>query len=114
MKLIVGLGNPGKNYDKTRHNVGFNILDILSKKYDLHFVNNKKFNAMEDSIIILGEKVIFIKPLSYMNLSGDVVLKYVSYYDISSDNILVIQDDLDMELGKIRVLFDSSSLKLVI
>ena len=76
MKLIVGLGNPGNEYAKTRHNIGFDVLDILSKKYGLEFLNNKKFNAMEAISYIKGEKVIFVKPLSYMNLSGDVVSKY--------------------------------------
>ena len=78
MKLIVGLGNPGKNYEKTRHNVGFMVLDhyLNGEKYE------KKFNGEYIEKNINGEKVIFLKPLSYMNLSGDVVVKFKNYYKI--------------------------------
>lgn len=109
MKLIVGLGNPGNEYKNTRHNIGFNVLDFIALKKGISFSNNKKFNALECNTIINGEKVILIKPLSYMNLSGNVVRKYCSFYNIDSHDIMVIQDDLDMPLGKIRVLFNSSS-----
>lgn len=103
MKLIVGLGNPGNEYDKTRHNIGFMFFDsILNDKFSL----NKKFNAMELTTNINGEKVLFVKPLSYMNLSGEVVNKYVNYFDIALDDILVIQDDLDMNVGKYKFLFN--------
>lgn len=109
MKLIVGLGNPGKEYDRTRHNIGFDILNLLADKYNLTFYENKKFNALETSFYLLNEKIIFVKPLTFMNLSGDSVIKYMNYYDIDISNLLVIHDDLDMELGKIRIVFDSSS-----
>ncbi len=109
MKLVVGLGNPGKNYEKTRHNIGFDVIDRFKDKYNLNFIKNSKFNAMEATCFINFEKVIFVKPLSFMNLSGDVVLRYINFYNISSTDILIIQDDLDMEVGKIRILFDSSS-----
>lgn len=109
MKLIVGLGNPGKEYDKTRHNIGFNVLDLLANKYNITFSENKKFNALEASFNLMGEKVILVKPLTFMNLSGDSVIKYMNYYDIDVNDLLVIHDDLDMELGKIRIVFDSSS-----
>ena len=109
MKLIVGLGNPGKEYEKTRHNIGFNVIDRLVDKYNITFSENKKFNAMDANLSVLGEKVIFVKPLTFMNLSGDAVIKYVNYFNISDDDILVIHDDLDMELGKIRIAYDSSS-----
>ena len=68
MKLIVGLGNPGKEYDKTRHNIGFNMLDIIADKYNLSFNENKKFNALEVIFNIMNEKIILIKPLTFMNL----------------------------------------------
>lgn len=109
MKLIVGLGNPGLEYKKTRHNIGFNVLDLLTDKYNISFTENKKFNALEAITNINNEKVIFIKPLSFMNLSGNVVIKYINYYNVDLDDLFVIHDDLDMPLGKIRIAYDSSS-----
>lgn len=109
MKLIIGLGNPGKEYEKTRHNVGFNVVDIIANKYNISFNENKKFNALECNLNISGEKVIMIKPLTFMNLSGDAIIKYVNYYNITVDDIIVIHDDLDMKLGKIRIAYNSSS-----
>lgn len=108
MKLVVGLGNPGREYENTRHNIGFELLDYIGGD-SLVFSENKKFNALEADMMVNGKKVILIKPLSYMNLSGTVVRKYTSFYNILPSDILVIQDDLDMEFGKIRVSFDSSS-----
>ena len=82
MKLIVGLGNPGREYEKTRHNIGFNVLDLLADKYNITFSENKKFNALEASFNLIGEKVILVKPLTFMNLSGDSVIKYINYYEL--------------------------------
>ena len=93
MKLIVGLGNPGREYNNTRHNIGFMYLDYI---FGNNFQVNNKFKAMEYITAIEGEKVIIIKPLTYMNLSGDAVRNYVNYYKINVYDILVIQDDLDM------------------
>ena len=100
MKLVVGLGNPGKEYEKTRHNIGFMFLDYCfdSDKFTL----NKKFNALEYETIINSQKVLLIKPLSFMNLSGEVVGKYVKYYDIASSDILIIQDDIDLKIGSYK------------
>ena len=109
MKLIVGLGNPGREYKKTRHNVGFNLLDSIAKNNGYSFKKDKKFNCEISEAIIDEEKIIMIKPLSFMNLSGTVVNKVRTFYDIDIDDILVIQDDLDMEFGKIRIVYDSSS-----
>lgn len=109
MKLVVGLGNPGNEYKNTRHNIGFNLLDFIADRNNLSFKNDKKFNSDVCETIINNEKVLLIKPLSFMNLSGVVVQKYADYYNIDSDDILVIQDDLDMEFGKIRILYDSTS-----
>ena len=103
MKLIVGLGNPGKEYENTRHNIGFMYLDYM---FGDNFSLNKKFNAYECETVINNEKVLIIKPLSYMNLSGEVVLKYVNYYKINIEDILVIQDDLDMDVGRYKLLFN--------
>ena len=103
MKLIVGLGNPGREYDNTRHNVGFMYLDyIFGDKFQI----NNKFKAMEYTTVIEGEKVIIIKPLTYMNLSGEAVRNYVNYYKINVEDILVVQDDLDMEVGRNKLLFN--------
>lgn len=109
MKLVVGLGNPGKEYNNTRHNIGFNLLDSIADKNGYSFRLDKKFNCEICETIISGEKVLLVKPLSFMNLSGTVVSRIVSFYNIDISDILVIQDDLDMEFGKIRIVFDSSS-----
>ncbi len=108
MKLIVGLGNPGKEYENTRHNIGFSLLNYLAKEKKISFETGK-FNADYAICNINNEKVILIKPLSYMNLSGGVVKKYMDYYKIDNKNILIIQDDLDMNIGKIKFVYNSSS-----
>lgn len=101
MKLIVGLGNPGKNYDNTRHNIGFMVLD----KYLGNVSYKNKFNGL------YYEKsgVIFLKPQTYMNNSGECVLKFVKYYNINIEDIMVIQDDLDINIGKFKFKVNSSS-----
>ncbi len=105
MKLIVGLGNPGKEYENTRHNIGFMILDSFLGKVTW----SSKFNGLYYKTNINGENYIFLKPQSYMNLSGGVVKKYVEYFDIQLEDILIIQDDLDLEVGRIRLKIDSSA-----
>ncbi len=105
MKLICGLGNPGKEYLNTRHNVGFMIVD----NYLSGEVFKEKMNGLYLEKRINNEKVIFLKPLSYMNNSGMVVKPYVDYYKISHKDILIIRDDLDLELGHTRIKFDSTS-----
>lgn len=109
MKLVVGLGNPGNEYSKTRHNIGFQLLDYIASRNSIEFKIDKKFNAECATYVVNGEKVHLIKPLSYMNLSGTVVSKYANFYNIDPSDILVIQDDLDMDFGKIRILYDSTS-----
>ena len=108
MKLIVGLGNPGREYENTRHNIGFSLLDYIAQDKDLKF-KGVKFNAEYLDFYVGNEKVMFIKPLSFMNLSGGVVKKYVDFYKIDLDDILIIQDDLDMNIGRIKIVYDSSS-----
>ena len=108
MKLVVGLGNPGKDYKNTRHNIGFQLLDFIADNYNFKFIGNK-FNGEFAEIIVNGEKVILLKPLSFMNLSGDVVRKFVSFYKIDCSDILVIHDDLDMDFGRVKIVYDSSS-----
>ena len=104
MKLVIGLGNPGKEYEKTRHNIGYMFLDYIIDKN--RFVLNKKFSAFEYETVVNGEKVIFIKPVTFMNLSGESVLKYVNYYKLELSDVLVIQDDLDMDIGKYKLMFN--------
>ena len=104
MKLIVGLGNPGSEYENTRHNIGYMFLNYITNNHE--FTINKKFKAMEYEANINGEKVLFIKPITFMNLSGEAVIKYVNFYKLNKDDILVIQDDLDMETGKYKLLFN--------
>ena len=105
MKLIVGLGNPGKEYEKTRHNIGFMCLD----NYLGDVKWSSKFNGLYYETNIHGEKYIFVKPQSYMNLSGGVVRQYKDYFDIDIKDILVIQDDLDLPVGKIRLKINSTA-----
>ena len=102
MKLVVGLGNPGKEYENTRHNIGFMVLDAYAKSYNLTF-SNKKFDGMYAECVIAGEKVILLKPLRYMNLSGEVIKMYVDYFKINIDDILVIHDDMDLDLGVVKI-----------
>lgn len=108
MKLIVGLGNPGKEYEKTRHNVGFKVLDLIANKINQNYKSDK-FNGLFIKNEIDDEKVIFLKPQSYMNLSGEVVRKYFDFYKIDIDDIIIISDDLDMPVGKIRLRAKGSS-----
>ncbi|MBR3660382.1 MAG: aminoacyl-tRNA hydrolase [Bacilli bacterium] len=107
MKLIVGLGNPGCEYENTRHNIGFYYLDILANKLNLTF--KEKYKAMYAKTKIENMDVILLKPLTYMNLSGEAVIKFMNYYKIKSEDILVIHDDLDMEMGRIKLKENGSS-----
>lgn len=108
MKLIVGLGNPGEEYINTRHNVGFMILDNYAKVKNIK-IDKNKLNGLYTKIKINDEDVILLKPLSYMNLSGEVIKKYINYFKISIDDILIINDDLDIDLGKYKLKSKGSS-----
>ena len=105
MKLVVGLGNPGLKYSKTRHNVGYMILDDYLGKVNW----KKQFDSYYYNIEVLNENVIFLKPTTYMNLSGVAVKKVVDFYKIPITNILVIQDDVDMAIGSYKIKQNSSS-----
>lgn len=102
MYLIVGLGNPEEEYSKTRHNMGFNVINKLADEYKIE-VKQKKFQALFGSGMIGKNKVILLKPQTYMNLSGQSVREVVDFYKISIDEILVIYDDMDIEPGKIKI-----------
>lgn len=108
MKLIVGLGNPGKEYDKTRHNVGFRMIDKITNNLNIE-INKEKFDGKYGEKIINDEKYLFLKPQRYMNLSGTVIKQFVDYFKINIDDIIIICDDLDMEVGKIRLRAKGSS-----
>ncbi len=108
MKLIVGLGNPGREYEKTRHNVGFMAIDILANLLDVEFKTNQ-FQAQIASLNFKGEKVLLMKPQTYMNLSGEAVSACARYYKIDTQDILVLHDDLDLPVGKIRIRYQGSS-----
>lgn len=101
IKLIVGLGNPGLEYDNTRHNVGFEAINQLCKLLDVE-LDNHKFDGEYAKIKINNETFIIAKPLTYMNLSGKFVAKLVNFYKIEFENIVIIQDDLDLPLGTVK------------
>ncbi|TDX51264.1 aminoacyl-tRNA hydrolase [Orenia marismortui] len=102
MKLIVGLGNPGAKYNLTRHNAGFMVIDSLAKEYVVN-VNSKEKQALVAKLHIGREKVILAKPQTFMNNSGQSVRALADYYNIDAQDIMVIYDDLDLEVGRIRV-----------
>ena len=102
MKIIVGLGNPGDEYKKTRHNTGFMVVDRLAEKYNIE-VKKEKSKALFGTGEINGEKVMIVKPQTFMNLSGEAVRGIMDFYKESIENILIIFDDIDLELGNIRI-----------
>ena len=102
MYLIVGLGNPEADYSKTRHNMGFNVINKLSEKYGIE-VNKSKFKGLVGNGIMEGEKVVFLKPQTFMNLSGESVIEAMNFYKISPEELVVIYDDIDIEPGVIRI-----------
>ena len=109
MKLIVGLGNFGEKYIYTRHNVGFIILDQFSRLLNFKFSKQSKFKALIAKTVINNEKYIFLKPFTFMNLSGDAVRLISDFYKIEPNNILVIHDDLDFGIGEIKKQFGKNS-----
>lgn len=109
MKLIVGLGNPGKKYQDTRHNIGFMCLDYFSNGLNDNFKPSSKFNAELLEFRAGTEKVILLKPLTFMNLSGESIKKVIEYYKIEINDMLVIYDDMDLDLGKLRIKKKGSS-----
>ncbi len=103
MKLVVGLGNPGKQYEKTRHNIGFIILNYLQEKLESPAWSlSKKFNAEISEINLNGEKIILAKPMTFMNHSGQAVGLIMHYYKIKREDLVVVQDDKDIVLGKVK------------
>ena len=108
MKIIFGLGNPGKNYENTRHNIGYILVDAIAKDKNVSF-KSSKFNADTSEYYHNEEKIILVKPLSFMNLSGTVVKKMIDFYKVNINDIMVIHDDLDMDFGRVKIVTNSSS-----
>ena len=102
MYLIVGLGNPENEYANTRHNMGFDAINHLSRKLNIN-VNKEKFKGIYGDTILNGEKVILLKPQTYMNLSGESIIQFKQFYKIPPVNIIVIYDDIDVDVGKIKI-----------
>ena len=103
VKIIIGLGNPGKEYVNTRHNVGFSFVDFYLNYKNIIPNWSKKFDGLVYSCNINGEKVLFLKPQTYMNLSGNSVIKAMKYYNVDNNDILVIADDMDIILGNFKL-----------
>ena len=102
MYIIAGLGNPGREYDMTRHNIGFEVIDYLADKYRIK-VKKLKFKGLYGETDINGEKVFLLKPQTYMNLSGESIADFAGFYKLPPQNIIVINDDVDLPCGKIRI-----------
>ncbi len=102
MKVVIGLGNPGKKYEDTRHNVGFMAIDKISEKWSIP-VQQQKFRALVGEGRINGERALLVKPQTYMNLSGESVADVLRFYKLTPADILVIYDDLDLPTGKLRL-----------
>ena len=104
MKLIVGLGNPGEQYDKTRHNIGFQLIDAVAQKLGIT-LNKHDFEAQ----YFINQDFILVKPLTYMNLSGHSVVRFAHYYKVAPQDILIIRDDLDTPLGQAKIKLSGGS-----
>lgn len=102
MFLLVGLGNPGREYENTRHNVGFEAIDKISYEYNIP-IKRERFKGVFGEGQISNEKVILLKPTTYMNLSGESLREIIKYYNIPISNVLIIYDDVDLEVGRLRV-----------
>ncbi len=101
MILVVGLGNPGNQYHNTRHNIGFLVLDFFSKQYSFE-ITSKKFNAHYSEVTLFDQKIFFIKPQTFMNLSGPAVKHFMDFYKIPSQKTIIIHDDIDLPFETIR------------
>lgn len=102
MKLIVGLGNPTPKYEKTRHNVGFEVIDKLAEQYNIA-VDTVKHKGMYGKGKIAGQSVILLKPMTYMNLSGESVIAVAKYFKIEPEDVIVIYDDINLDVGRLRI-----------
>jgi PTH1 family peptidyl-tRNA hydrolase len=108
MYLIAGLGNPTKEYDKTRHNAGFSVIDVLADRYRID-VSEKKHKALCGRGVIEGQKVLLLKPQTFMNLSGESIRAAADYYKIAPEEMIVIYDDISLEPGQLRIRLKGSA-----
>lgn len=102
MYLVVGLGNPGREYDGTRHNVGFMVIDYMSQKFGFN-MSKIKFKGLLGEYVLNGEKILFLKPSTYMNLSGESVKAAAAFYSIPNENIIIVYDDIALDVGRLRI-----------
>lgn len=102
MILIAGLGNPGAEYDNTRHNVGFKVIDNISKEYNIE-INRQKFKGVCGEGFIANQKVMLLKPSTYMNLSGESIRQAADFYKLSNEDIIVLYDDISLDIGRLRL-----------
>lgn len=109
MRWIVGLGNPGPEYAATRHNAGFMVVDELARRWDVRLEHQKKLKGMYGEARVQGRKVALLKPMTYMNLSGESVRALMDFYKIPLEDGIVVYDDLDTETGKIRLRYQGSA-----
>lgn len=106
MKMVIGLGNPGRQYEATRHNIGFMVVGRLADEQGIR-VSKKVFSSLWSKGMVAGREVMFLLPQEFMNRSGGAVQEAASYYRVSSEELLVVHDDLDLPLGRVKVDFDS-------
>lgn len=102
MYIVAGLGNPGKEYEMTRHNIGFHFIDYFADKHNVQ-VKKLKYKGLYGEVNISGEKVLLIKPQTYMNLSGNCIGDFCSFYKIPPENVIIINDDVSLNCGNIRI-----------
>jgi peptidyl-tRNA hydrolase, PTH1 family len=109
-KLIVGLGNPGAKYDRTRHNIGFAAIEALAKSWQISIADNSKFKGIfGEGVGVNGDKIRLLKPTTYMNRSGEAIQAVINWYKISPESVLVIYDDMDLPFGKLRMRLSGSA-----
>lgn len=108
MYIIIGLGNPSKEYEHTRHNIGFDIITNISREYNIP-LDYKKHKAICGKGMIEGEKVVLVKPQTYMNLSGESVRELVDFYKVPNENIIIIYDDISLDVGQLRIRLKGSA-----
>lgn len=108
MYVIAGLGNPGKKYEKTRHNMGFLVLDEFASRQGIT-ISRIKHRALIGEGIVAGEKVLLVKPQTYMNLSGESLREVMAYYNVPIENLIVVYDDMDLDTGSLRIRKKGSS-----
>ena len=112
-QLIVGLGNPEPKYERTRHNIGFDAVDTLSRAWQISLAENRKFQGLYgEGVAVRGNKIRLLKPLTYMNRSGQAIQAVTNWYKLPPESVLVIYDDMDLPLGKTRLRLSGSAVSI--